>query len=443
MTQDNESKQLDTVIVGGGLAGLTAGYLLRNRDILLLEKEDICGGRTISQELGEYVYNTGAQVILGDTSLVARLADELGVRRTLIAKTKIPMYIRERLITSSSEAGFIWQLPLPLAEKVKLGLKIYSLRRRFRSLIHETLNPQDPRILQLNSVTLEELVRSRHPDVNAIWDILAISSTALPANEVTAYYPLKAFLHFLDDEYYVEGGTGSLARALYHRIADKTETGAEVLEIAHEDGKVGVTYERDGQRRTVRSWRCVVAVPGPLVLSTVKDLPSWKREALSRVEFRPGTSAAFLLSEPTENFLGEGVWRVPVVGRRFCSMTNPTFTFPREMKERAGGLIRVFAVGGESRELMNRSDGEALEMLTDDLISTFPNMKGKMKASAIKHWEYALVPWRPGRLEVTSAIQAPTGNIHYCGDYTVSAGMEAAVLSAYRAVESIQKEPVL
>ncbi len=441
MVRGSDGKTLDTVIVGGGIAGLTVVYRLRDRDILLLEKEEVCGGRTLSRQMGEYVYNTGAQVILGDDSLVARLADELGVRRTLIAKTKIPMYIKGKLVASSSQAGFIWRLPIPLMERVKLGIKILKLRRRFRFLTHDTPDPGNPKVARLNTITLEDLVRPHHPDVKALWDILAISSTTLAADEVTAYYPLKAFLHFLDDEYYVEGGTGSLTQSLYNRIADKAETGAEVREVVQEDGGVHVIYERGGRRRTVHARRCVVAVPGPLVPSMINGLPSWKSEALSRVEFGPGTTAAFLLSEPSERFLGEGVWRVPVIGRRFCSMTNPTFTFPKETKEQAGGLIRVFAVGTESRELMKRSDGEALEMLTEDLLSTFPGMKGKIIASAIKHWEYALVPWRAGRLEATSAVQASTGDIHYCGDYTISAGLEAAVLSAYQVVEELQREP--
>ena len=56
---------VDTVIVGGGIAGLTVGYRLRDKDILLLEKEDQCGGRTQSVEMGEYVYNAGAQAVFG------------------------------------------------------------------------------------------------------------------------------------------------------------------------------------------------------------------------------------------------------------------------------------------------------------------------------------------------------------------------------------------
>ena len=90
MDEERNSGVLDTVIVGAGLAGLTVAYGLRDRNILVLEKEDRPGGRTLSLEMGPYVYNAGAQVVLGDDSLTARLANEVGVKRTLIRKDQDP-----------------------------------------------------------------------------------------------------------------------------------------------------------------------------------------------------------------------------------------------------------------------------------------------------------------------------------------------------------------
>ena len=52
MTTITHPKTLDTVIVGGGIAGLTIAYRLQNQEILLLEKEDYCGGRTLSKQDG-------------------------------------------------------------------------------------------------------------------------------------------------------------------------------------------------------------------------------------------------------------------------------------------------------------------------------------------------------------------------------------------------------
>ncbi len=445
---DENNQILDAVIVGAGLAGLATAYRLRDKNILVLEKEDVCGGRTVSRKMGEYVYNTGAQVVLNDEGETSKLAREIGVEKTLIDKTRMPMHMKGRLITaplrprSLGEPLFLWRLPIPLIEKVKMGLKVLRIRSRFSELVDQEPDPNNPKTQELCAETLEDFMDAHHPDIRAIWDTLSKGANTATADEVAAFQPINTFLHFAEDEYYVTGGTWELTRALWDHVKDKTETSATVDEIVHENGAVRVSYDHSGERKTVTTRRCVISIPAPLVTGIVKDMPQWKREVMEQVDFGSMTSAGFLLSENSEKFLGEGVWRVPIVGRKIISVTNPTFTFPREVKERTGqGLLRVYTGDKESKELQKMSDGEALEVLTEDLISAFPDIAGKIVETSIKHWPHAISPWRIGRLEIAERIKQPTGRIHYCGDYTVSGGLEAAVLSAQRVLRELQQEP--
>jgi oxygen-dependent protoporphyrinogen oxidase len=445
---DENSQILDAVIVGAGLAGLTTAYRLRDKNILVLEKEDVCGGRTISRKMGEYVFNTGAQVVLNDEGETSKLAREIGVEKTLIDKTRMPMHMKGKLITAPlkprtfGEPLFLWRLPIPIVEKVKMGLKVLRIRSRYSELVDQEPDPGNPKTQELCAETLEDFMDAHHPDIRAIWDTLSKGANTATADEVAAFQPINTFLHFAEDEYYVTGGTWELTRTLWDHVRNKTETSATVDEITHENGAVRVSYDHAGQRKTVTARRCVIAIPAPLVSGIVKDMPDWKREAMEQVDFGSMTSAGFLLSENSEKFLGEGVWRVPIVGKKIISVTNPTFTFPKEVKRRTGqGLLRAYTGDKESKELQQMSDGEALEVLTEDLISAFPDIAGKIIQTSIKHWPYAISPWRIGRLEIAERIKQPTGRIHYCGDYTVSGGLEAAILSAYRVLDELQKEP--
>ena len=445
---DGNNQIFDAVIVGAGLAGLTAAYRLRDKNILVLEKEDVCGGRTISRKMGEYVYNTGAQVVLSDESETAKLAREIGVEKTLIGKTRMPMHMKGRLITAPlkprtlGEPLFLWRLPIPITEKVKMGLKVLRTRNRYSELVDQEPDPNNPKTQELCAQTLEEYMGAYHPDIRAIWDTLSMAANTATSDEVAAFQPVNTFLHFAEDEYYVTGGTWELTKTLWNQVRDKTETSATVDEIVHENGTVRVSYDHAGQRKTVAARRCIIAIPGPLVPDMVKDMPQWKREVMEQVDFGAMTSAGFLLSENSEKFLGEGVWRVPVVGKKIVSVTNPTFTFPKEVKQRTGqGLLRVYTGDKASRELQQMSDGEAIEVLTEELVSAFPAIAGKIVETSIKHWPHAISPWRIGRLEIAERIKEPTGRIHYCGDYTVSGGLEAAVLSAQRVLRELQQEP--
>src|SRR5919202_5601038 len=69
----------DAVIVGGGLAGLAAGWRLRHWDTVLLESGDRVGGRIRSERRGRYWLNWGGHDFAGPGSSTDALLTEAGV----------------------------------------------------------------------------------------------------------------------------------------------------------------------------------------------------------------------------------------------------------------------------------------------------------------------------------------------------------------------------
>ncbi|WP_239695496.1 FAD-dependent oxidoreductase [Priestia filamentosa] len=54
----------DVIVIGGGLAGLSAAWRLKHHDILLLESDDRIGGRVRSERRGNYWLNWGGTYML-------------------------------------------------------------------------------------------------------------------------------------------------------------------------------------------------------------------------------------------------------------------------------------------------------------------------------------------------------------------------------------------
>ena len=79
-------EKYDTIIVGGGIAGLFLAYKLKDtkQDILLLEKEDIWGGRIHTIYKTDYHYECAAGRISNKHHKLMTLIHELGLENQLI-----------------------------------------------------------------------------------------------------------------------------------------------------------------------------------------------------------------------------------------------------------------------------------------------------------------------------------------------------------------------
>src|SRR5262249_28569990 len=73
------SARHDIAILGGGVSGLTAAYLLRDQDFVLLEKETHWGGNAYTQEYQGQEFATGA-VFTDMGGPASQLAVQIGLK---------------------------------------------------------------------------------------------------------------------------------------------------------------------------------------------------------------------------------------------------------------------------------------------------------------------------------------------------------------------------
>lgn len=88
----HDAEQIDVAIIGGGIAGLTIAYRLRQRSphlrVALLEASDRCGGKILSETVetddGRFIVEGGPDAFLAQKPWAKTLVEELGIGERLI-----------------------------------------------------------------------------------------------------------------------------------------------------------------------------------------------------------------------------------------------------------------------------------------------------------------------------------------------------------------------
>ncbi|HMI68374.1 MAG TPA: FAD-dependent oxidoreductase, partial [Solirubrobacteraceae bacterium] len=144
----------DVVVVGGGIAGLSAAWRLRHRDVLLLEAEDRLGGRLRSHPRGDYWLNYGAHLFPAPGSLVDSMVRDCGLETVPVTGSMMGLAVGSTLLNRGRVETYPFRLPLSLRERIafaKAGLKVQravaSYQRLARTAPAETAGDVRARLL--------------------------------------------------------------------------------------------------------------------------------------------------------------------------------------------------------------------------------------------------------------------------------------------------------
>src|SRR5919206_1221684 len=124
----------DVVVVGGGIAGLSAAWRLRHRDVLLLEADDRLGGRMRSDPCGDYWLNYGAHLFPPPESIVDGLTRECGLETVPVTGGMMALAVGSTLLTGGRVETYPFRLPLSIRDRVafaRAGVKVQRAVARY------------------------------------------------------------------------------------------------------------------------------------------------------------------------------------------------------------------------------------------------------------------------------------------------------------------------
>lgn len=432
------SPKADVVILGAGLAGLTAAYHLRDRDIVVLESGDRVGGRTLSGDHGAYWYNLGAQFVWDPRTV--ELCQALGLDLVGGEGAESAVFVNGRLTVGRDPYRLLMKMPVSWRDKVGFGFTIARLRR-----LASATQGLDP---ELDAKSLADVIGPTSPVTKAILEMATTSGTGLSTDEVSGAVGLGYAIHLFggdvnDTLKAVRGGTQQITKTIARAIDPERlmlDCKVELVESAPDH--VAVRYRRDGgQVEEVHAAACIAAMTADSVLQTIPDLPASKRAALDEMlPYAPIVSVAWLTDEQ-RSMPWDRLLAVPVIGLSFELLSNNAFFARRSdgVRRRQGGSLVTLATGARAGALAAMDDHAIVDKVRSDLLKMFPGTRDVLERAAtrVQRWR-GLPRFRKGWLERQKTIREPFGRIHFCGDYTAQPGTPGAVGSGYHAAMAVR-----
>ncbi|MFC6287662.1 protoporphyrinogen oxidase [Nocardioides sp. GCM10027113] len=454
-------------VVGGGIGGLTAAYLLGadpGRDVVLLEASPRLGGKLLRAEVGGVTVDVGAEAMLHRRPEGAELAAELGL------EVVHPTGAASRLWTGGALRPLprsLMGVPLDLAALEASGVLSE------RGLARVRAEPDLPPTVLHRDVSVGELVARRLGDevVDRLVEPLLGGVYAGHARLLSARATVPQLVALLERGSLLEaaaalpvvhgpvfgglaGGMGRLPEALAATGRFRVRTGATVRALDRVDASTGGGFSlvlgptRDEECLEVDE--VVLAVPAAPAARLLKGVAPAAADALATVEHASMAvvTLAFRAADvPAHLADSSGFLVPPVEGRRIKAST---FSFAKWDWVRAAG---VGALDGEDLLLLRTSLGrhreeQALQVPDQELVAASladladaAGLTAPPVDSHVQRWGGGLPQYAVGHLDLVTKVRdavAEVPGLAVCGAAYDGVGIPAVIASARRAAASLR-----
>ncbi|GAC1448668.1 MAG: FAD-dependent oxidoreductase [Ktedonobacterales bacterium] len=439
------------VVVGGGLAGLTAAKTLVDAGLRveLLESRALLGGKVSSwrDEDGDWV-ESGLHVFFGAYREIFDLMRELGIYDNVLWKEHVLKY------TMAGGDSFEFRT-LPLPSPLHLLPAVFG-NRYFSTAEKLTLARALPSIVLAN----DAYYRRQDAYTYAEWHLghgishkmlarmflpVALALKFLPPEELSAKVVLDVSGIFLRENGASRMGflSGSPQDKLIGPLADYIQrrggtirTGAAVRALLPDAaGRLAGVRLASGEE--IRGDRFVLALPvhklNQLVPTEWRQEHYWER--LSRFEGVPVMTVQLWLDRQVtgiDNILFSPDGHIPV----YADLGNTTPDYA------VGGRSRIEAVVAPARPLWNWDDADVVGKVWDDVRSAFPGQAAGarvVKSTLVRIPQSVYWP-KPGLDALRPTQRTPVTNLYLAGGYTIQRfydSMEGAVSSGRLAARAV------
>src|SRR5579883_533045 len=448
----------DTVIIGGGAAGLAAAWKLKKlgRDFLLLENEPAIGGvmkSPIPQWQG-IPYPLGSTYFYRYNDLYREFYNDIGVH---------PIETGEDALYLGKNGIFVdWWNPRNL-NSLPLPVKDKDAFKKFRDILLVMPIPSYPLsaafkdvIKKYDSISAAEYVeRCGSHVLTDTMDMYARSVLGAPLKEVNAYSFLNFYSLEFGDAYQIPcytfaGGLGEIAiKGSQYLGKDHVQTNALVVNVRNEKDNVVVNYIdlQTGASHTVHARNAIVATQKQIAKHIVKDLPEEQVKAISAIRYAPYITIALCCSAPLFPKRAFDFW-ISDEQRRFTDLIDVTSAPDMASgceNRTTGDFIYMLSSPRPESDRKNMQDdrwlAEFAQKTAQALAAHISDATNKIDEMHVFGWGHSMVIPTVGSHQKLYPLTAQSvGNIHFANsDNDLAPGIENALDWGFRIADDVLK----
>lgn len=447
-----ESSPKNVVILGGGLAGLSAAYELKKigHTVTILEARKTPGGRVRTlRNFSDGLYAEGGPIAFPQNhTFTAGYAQELGlpIRFSFKIGFDSVAHINGQIFRIGSGSNTV---PLDLKPGERQAgvfqLPMYYLEKYMRDVGNPRRANWPPDSLRdIDALSLKQFLEQEGASPAAI-DIIAASQlgllgygidglSAMDAAVTEAIATDSAFYEFVN-------GNDELPFALKKKVKKQFLKQAVVQRIEQTENGVIVTYTQGGETLTITADRVICTIPFP-VLKNIDVFPAFsaeKQQAINELKLTPVTRTYLQFRNrmwEADKLDGYGITDLDIQ-----NTYSPTLT---QLGTR--GILTSYTGGQRALDLGAMSESDRQDLVLRQMRSLFGRVDKQYESGTSQIWHEdpwtkgAFTYFEPGQMSTLLPIaQRPEGRIHFAGEHTSAwhGWMNGALESGNRAASEV------
>ncbi len=430
-------KDVDFVIVGGGMAGLSSAYYLRNHNYLLLEQYESLGGQSRGSEYHGIGYSYGAAYISTVDGLMGELIADLKLKPAKLQPTKDSWRWENSWLSGLEGKENIYSEFKGLLDNCK------PIWKELHAGIPVPLTSQS--LLKLDATPFQGYLKNHSPAFIALIDAYLKSALCGGIKNLSALSAVSILEDLVQPTYVFPGGNPALAKAIADKVkGPRCQRGFVYSIDVGTDRKSFVTYLGADEKLHKVSCRHVIVTAPPLVAARIlRNIPD--QVLANLLSFKYGSYLVANILMPKKKFYGAyDNWVTPPYTFADITVAETPYIEQNKYTPEMGSVLTVYqpyAPSSEGRPVLLQGDRNSLaNSIVSQLVKLIGPIEKEIDTVVLTRWGHAMAVNSPGFFSKISEFNRTTDSgytLAHCSTQGIpcaESAIAAARLAANRAL---------